>query len=443
MWNGLVPDVRDSQARADERSLNPRTEARRKTRPPVAPPGRYHPAMRIRSIEALRYVPPALPPAAGARRPSWRETFKAASPMSKYAPRSDMYPASWENVWVRVTAEDGTTGYGATHHGRPVATLIEDHLAPLLIGEDPMATERCWDLMFRATRAYGSGGITSYAISAVDLAIWDLKGKLLDRPVYELIGGRVHDDLPAYATGNDVDWALECGFTSFKLARPYGPYDPDGIERTFDYLAPVRELIGPKADLMLDCWMTFDVDFTVRLAERLRPLGMRWLEEYLDPEDVAGHAEVRRRLPWQTLAGGEHLFTRYPFAQVIADRSLDILQPDITWVGGLTETIRICHLAAAANLPVILHGGGLNQWGLHLSVAMPNVPMVEFFVGSAPGVPLDDQIHSRRDLIWGPAVRAVPVNGRIAPADGPGFGLELEDGWFEPWDASPRSSRTP
>lgn len=400
--------------------------------------------MRIRSIEALRYRAPELPAAEGARGPSWRETFRAASPMSKYAPKRDHYPPSWENVWVRATAEDGTTGYGATHHGRPVATIVEDHLAPLLVGEDVMATERSWDLMFRSTRAYGSGGLTSFAISAVDLALWDLKGKLLDRPVYELIGGKVHDTLPAYATGNDVAWAKECGFTGFKLARPFGPYDgPDAIERTADYLAEARDIIGPAAELMLDCWMTFDVDFTVRLAERLRPLRMRWLEEHLDPEDLAGHVEVRRRLPWQTLAGGEHLFTRYPFAQVIEARCLDILQPDITWVGGLTETIRICHMAAAANMPVVLHGGGLNQWGLHLSAAMPNVPMVEFFVGTAPGVPLDEQVRTRRDLIWGPALRTVPVDGRIGPADGPGFGLELEDDWFEPWDASPRTTRRP
>jgi L-rhamnonate dehydratase len=205
----------------------------------------------------------------------------------------------------------------------------------------------------------------------------------------------------------------------------------------------VRDLIGAEAELMLDCWMTFDVDFTVRLAERLRPYRMRWLEEYLDPEDLAGHVAVRERVPWQTLAGGEHLYTRYPFAQVIAARCLDILQPDITWVGGLTETIRICHMAAAANLPVILHGGGLNQWGLHLSVAMPNVPMVEFFIGSDPGVALEEQIASRRDLIWGPALRAVPRDGRIAPADGPGFGLELDDDWFEPYDTSPRTVRRP
>jgi L-rhamnonate dehydratase len=383
--------------------------------------------MKIRSIEALRYRPPELPPPAGSRGPSWRETFRAASPMSKYAPKTDHYPTTWENVWVRATAEDGTVGYGATHHGRPIAAIVEDHLAPLLVGEDAMATERLWDLMFRATRAYGSGGLTSFAMSAVDLALWDLKGRLLDRPVYELIGGRVHDSLPAYATGNDVAWAKECGFSAFKLARPFGPYDgPDAIERTADYIASVREVIGDEAELMLDCWMAFDVDFTVHLAERLRPFRMRWLEEYL---------------PWQTLAGGEHLFTRYPFAQVIEARCLDILQPDITWVGGLTETIRICHMAAAANLPVILHGGGLNQWGLHLSVAMPNVPMVEFFVASDPGVPLDEQVASRRDLVWGPAVRAVPKDGRIAPAEGPGFGLEMVDDWFEPYGATPRTTR--
>src|SRR5262249_4913602 len=121
------------------------------------------------------------------RRPSWWESAEVANPMSRYAKvkrHRDLWLPKWEGVWCKLTAEDGTWGIGSTGHGRPVAAVIDDHLAPQLVGEDALATDRLADMMFRLTKPYGSTGLAAYAVSAVDLALWDLRGKLLGQPVY-------------------------------------------------------------------------------------------------------------------------------------------------------------------------------------------------------------------------------------------------------------------
>ncbi|MEM2922018.1 MAG: enolase C-terminal domain-like protein, partial [Candidatus Bathyarchaeia archaeon] len=144
----------------------------------------------------------------------------------------------------------------------------------------------------------------------------------------------------------------------------------------------------------------------------------------LIPEDIDGHAEVRRLVNWVSLASGEHLYTRWPFKQLIDRRCLDILQPDIHWVGGLTECLRICGMAEAAGLTVILHAGGNDPYGLHLTYAMPNTPWAEYAIFSPPDVPLEEA--SRIPL------SPVPKNGYIKPTGDPGFGLRVEEEWLKP-----------
>jgi L-rhamnonate dehydratase len=339
--------------------------------------------------------------------------------------RSLYSPRQWPGFGVKVTAEDGTWGLG-TASGRPAAAVVDDAFAPILEGEECLAIEKLWDMMFRVSKPFGTPGIASVAISAVDLALWDLAGKLHHRPVYELIGGPVRDRLFVYATGNDVDWYHELGFRAYKLACPHGPADGvRGLEANEAQVARARELIGDDAELMLDCYMAFDVEYTVRLAERLRPYRLRWIEECLIPEDLEGHHALRQRLPWIGLAAGEHFYTRFPYQQIIARRSLDVLQPDIHWVGGLSECLRICHMAAAADLQVIPHGGAGDPYGLHLSWGMPSIPWGEYFVGSPPGVPLSEAA--------GPGL-PVPAAGWIeSPPAGPGFGLGIEERWLRPF----------
>ena len=284
-------------------------------------------------------------------RAGWAEEAEVANPMSRYEHvkrhRSMWLPKDWGAVWCKVTLEDGTWGLGSTAHGRPVAAVIEDHLAPQLIGQDAMAGEKLADMMFRLTKPYGTVGLASYAISAVDLALWDARGKVLEQPVYVLLGGPQKEKLLCYVTGNDVDWYQELGFKAFKLACPYGPADGlDGLKKNEDFIASVREQIGPDCELMLDCWMAFDVEYTVRLAERLRPYGLKWMEECLVSEDFDAHRALRQRLPWQGLATGEHWYTHVPFQWACAHRVVDILQPDIQWVGGMSTCLKI---AAAAD----------------------------------------------------------------------------------------------
>jgi len=331
--------------------------------------------------------------------------------------RSSWLPA-WPGFWVKVTAEDGTFGLGPCSFGCATAVIIQDHFAKLLVGQDALAIEKLWDLMFRMSKPYGTVGLASSAISGVDLALWDLAGKLQGKPVWQLLGGKLREKIFTYATGNDVDWYLECGFKAVKLACPYGPVDGvRGIDLNEQLVAQTRDQVGDEVEIMLDCYMAFDVEYTVRLAERLRPYNLKWIEEYLIPEDLDGHVAVRERLPWQTLATGEHMYTPWPFQWLIKRRALDILQPDIHWVGGLTACRRIAEMADVAGLTVCLHGGAMSPYGTHLTIAMPNMPWGEYFVGTAPGVPLAEG-HSYNGTF-------APVDSYVYVSDEPGFGVDI------------------
>jgi L-rhamnonate dehydratase len=386
--------------------------------------------MKITDIRAMRCTPPPHTPPTPPRRQSWHYTAEVANPMSGY-PRLKSHRSLWlpsmEEVWCQVTLEDGTVGLGQTIHGRMVAAVIDDHLGPRLTGQDALEVETLADMLQRLTKPYGTGGLASFAISAIDLALWDARGKLLGRPVYELLGGgRSREPMFCYATGNDVDWYQELGFKAFKLACPYGPADGwAGLRKNEAFVAQAREQIGPECDLMLDCWMAFDVDYAVRLAEVLRPYRLTWMEECLIPEDFDGHLALRERLPWQTLTTGEHWFTTAPFHWASAHRAVDILQPDLNWCGGVTVTQKIAAIAEAGGQKVILHGGGNGAFGQHFSYATRAVPWCEFFVASPPGVPLEEAGH------W-PGL-ALPKNGYLQPNDAPGFGLDIPAAWQTPY----------
>lgn len=357
-----------------------------------------------------------------ARRAPWTKDAEVAGPMSGYE-SFRRHRSSWRfdgAVGCLVTADDGSTGFGASRNGQPVISLINDHFAPLLAGENALATDRVWDMMMRMSAPYGSGGLASYAISAVDLALWDLKGKVLGLPVYELAGGPVRESQFCYATGNDTEWHMELGFKATKLACPYGTFGGlEALAGIEEFVARNRDLIGPKVELMLDCWMAFDVEFAVRLAERLRPYGLKWMEDCLLPDGMDAHEALRARLPWQTLATGEHWYTPYPFFHAARRQLADIFQPDICWVGGFTACRRIAHIAEAAGIDVMLHAGMNTPYGQHFAFSTPNSRWGEYFVGSGAGVPLKEaQVF--------PGM-AVPVNGQLVPNNEPGFGLGLNE----------------
>ena len=388
--------------------------------------------MKIKSIRAaaVNIAPsPKTPP-----RVPKRATEGFITPMARYPElkRSD-WGSGWTRVACVVTAEDGTWGLGLTAHSGPVLSIINDHYAPMLVGQNCMATEKHWDLMRRASSPYHAAGLPSYAISAVDNALWDLKGKLLQRPVYELLGGPQKEKIFCYASNTDISygtehsvaWFLELGFKAIKLFARYGPEAGiDGIRKTEELVARTREQVGDDVELMLDAWMSLNVEYVVRLVEALRPYRLKWLEDYLLPEDMDGYIKVRQRVPDQVLATGEHWHGIHPFALAAGQGLVDILQPDIAWAGGVTALVKICHIAEAHGLTVISHAGMNYPYGQHLSYAMPAIQWGERSEGvSPPGVPLEEM----RVLPGTPVIK----NGYLVPSDAPGFGLEITPEWLE------------
>ena len=383
--------------------------------------------MKIKEIRAfeIRTDPQ---PQTQPRTPSQGQTIHLNRPMSRYPrfPNSERHVSfsPWKRPAVIVTAEDGTWGFGLSLYGPPVTRIINEHLGPNLIGENVMATEKLWDMMVRLSSAFSPTGMTSYAISAVDVALWDLKGKLLGLPVYELLGGPQKEKIFCYASGFDQEWYMELGFKATKLFSPWGPEQGlEGLNKLEELVASTREIIGEDVELMLDAWTGYDIEYTVRVAERLRPYRLKWLEDYLPAEDLVGYETVRQRLPWQTLATGEHWYNLAPFAAAAGKRLVDIFQPDVLWCGGITAATKICHLAQANTISVIAHGGMNYPFGQHLSMAMPAITWGERSESvSAPGVPLEEMVKL-------PGT-AVIKDGYVRPSDAPGFGLEIDEAWL-------------
>ena len=357
------------------------------------------------------------------------------SPMDRYNydKNSKSWTANWDRVACLVTAEDGTWGLGITLHSGPVCSIINDHFSQLLIGENPMATEKLWDMMRRASSPYGTAGITSYAISAVDNAIWDLKGKLIGKPVYELLGGPVKNDIFCYAsntllkykTSDYIDWFLELGFKAVKVFLRHGPDEGiSGLNKNIEIVAKTREQIGPDIELAVDSWMSSNIEYAVRLSEGLKPFKIKWLEDYMLPEDMDSYSKIRQRIPGQILATGEHWDNIHPFSDAAGRGLVDILQPVVQWVGGITASVRICHIAEAHGLTVIGHGGMNYPYGQHLAYSMPVIPWGERSEGvSPPGVPLEEMV-----VLPG---TSVIKNGKVRPSDAPGFGIEVTQQWLE------------
>ncbi|HAL49554.1 MAG: L-rhamnonate dehydratase [SAR202 cluster bacterium] len=390
--------------------------------------------MKIKEIRAvtidLRPNPKTQP-----RVPKLDNVPEWVSPMKRYPdyPRSKWTAGNWKRTACVVTAEDGTWGFGLTVHSGPVSEIINEHFAELLIGENCMATEKLWDVMQRSSSPYGTAGLASFAISAVDNALWDLKGKLLNRPVYELLGGPQKDRIFCYASNTDISygtdnslaWFLETGFKAVKIFLRHGPEDGvEGLNRNEELVARAREQIGPDVELMVDAWLSLNIEYIVRLVEALKPYRIKWLEDYLISEDMESYFKVRQRVPGQTLATGEHWYTVHPFAFAASNGLVDIMQPDVQWVGGITASVRICHLAEAHGLTVIGHAGMNYPYGQHLAYAMPAITWGERSEGVAPpGVSLAEMM-----LLPGtPAIE----NGFVTPSDAPGFGFEFDLDWLE------------
>jgi L-rhamnonate dehydratase len=354
---------------------------------------------------------------------NWRRQ-KVAHPLTKYPEFRDNRSAatgrdSGTTVVVMVESESGVVGIGTTNGGVVSASIVELHLADLVEGESAFAHERIWDRMFRSTMAYGRKGVVMHAISAVDLAIWDLHGRLAQQPVWSLLGGPAPDGIPVYGTGPTAKNVQDLGLKGAKLPLTWGPSEGmDGFRRNVERAERAREAVGPDFPLYYDCWMALDVDYAARLAWELAPLGFGWIEEPLLPDDYSGHAELRRRMPpTMMLNTGEHEYTAYGH-RLLCEAGVDILQPDPNWCGGITELRRIANVANTFGKRIIPHVGG--QYAYHFLASWPYVFMAEFPVMAGRG---DEILPFHAPLLRG---EALPVDGVIRLGDEPGFGLELD-----------------
>ena len=386
--------------------------------------------MKIKKIQVVKINVPVSKPKTKSLRKGWSEQSPRARPINKYPEFSKINgftPNNFfhQNQWVQIIAEDGTWGLGKTSSNQSILYLINQYFAPLLEGRDCMAIEFLNDLMWRSAQNFGTAGLSALAQSAIDIALWDLKGKLLKQPVYKLIGGPCRDKILLYATSDDFDWSKELGFKHFKISNPIH-YDQgiNGLNIMEEKVAAAREIIGYNSELMYNPVMSFNVEFAIRMAQCLRPYKLRWLEEPLIPTDLEGHIELRKAINWVPLATGEDHHGRHSFRQLIENRCVDVLQPDIELCGGLSETIKIYTMAEAAGLITIPHTSAGTPWGQHFGISMPESPMAEFWLGSDPGIPLEEVCPI-------PGM-SMPQNGYIVPSDAPGFGMEIKKEWINP-----------
>ncbi len=330
------------------------------------------------------------------------------------------------SVFVHVETSSGLVGTAGpiTDHQ---ALIIGQTLAPSILGRNALATELLWDIMYR-TSVHGRKGTEMMAISAVDCALWDLKGKHFGVPVHVLLGGPVRDSIPAYASALgyslELDQARETaktfadqGYRGTKWFPRRGPVDGRaGMADNLALFGTLRDAVGPDVDIMIDAWMSWDVPYTLALADRLGDVAPRWIEEAVLPDKHASYAEIARRIGnGIAVAGGEHEYTRWGLQALMDLGAMHVYQPDTYWAGGISEMIKIAALATTYDVELIPHGHSVPA-NANLSFALPvtTTPLMEFLVKW-------NVVHQ-----YFLATPITPVNGLILPPTEPGLGMELD-----------------
>ena len=321
-------------------------------------------------------------------------------------------------VVVRIKTDSGQAGVGYTYTvgtegGSAICAMIRDDLAPMLNDADPRRVEQLWEKMYWQLHYVGRGGIASFAMAAVDIALWDLKAKAANEPLWRFLGG--HDSQArVYAGGIDLlmpldqlakqtDENLERGFRAIKMKVGREKLSED-VER----VSAMRKLLGPDILLMVDANMKWTADQAIKASRAFADFDVYWLEEPTIPDDVEGHRRVRSEgaLP---VATGENLHTIYEFQKMIAGNAVSFPEPDVSNIGGITPWLKVAKMAEAYNLPVTTHG--VHELHVHLLAAVPNASLLE-----AHGFGLDR-------YTTGPV--AIRDGWAIAP-DRPGHGVEFD-----------------
>jgi len=291
-------------------------------------------------------------------------------------------------VLVEIFTDAGLVGLGnAALSPLVTKTCIDTYLKPLLLGADPWDIEYLWQQMYRRTMAFGRKGVGMTAISAVDIALWDLLGKSAQQPVYRLLGGRTKKRIPVYASRLysmpldelrvEAQRYLDQGYKAMKLRFGWGPVDgAEGMQKNVALVRTVREVVGEGIDVMADAYMGWTLDYAKRMLPLLEPFHLRWLEEPVIPDDTRGYKELKAygRVP---IAGGEHEFTIFGFRDLLEANALDYIQFDTNRVGGISQARKIAALAEAYQIPVVPHAGQMHNY--HVVMASLNSPMAEFF----------------------------------------------------------------
>lgn len=345
--------------------------------------------------------------------------------------RQPVADGTQDDLLIRIGTDDGITGYGEVDTSPEVGKAVIDAemshgtcygLREILLGKDPFDVEQIWELMYRKTNYYGRLGVVMHAMSGVDMALWDIIGKASGRPVHKMLGGSYCSDVRAYASFLMPDnipavrqavrrWVAE-GFTAVKLG--YGPLGKD-VRRDVELAAAAKEAAGAGVEVMIDIGHGYSLKQALQAAREFEAIGIFWMEEPLPPEDISGY----RRLCDSTslrIAAGEQDAGRWTFRRLIWGARLDVIQPDISRVGGLTEAKRIAYMAHEANRLCVPHAfrtDVLVAACLHLIAAIPNSAFLEFSVTDSP---------LRRELL----VKSFEVvGGRVAVPDQPGLGIEI------------------
>lgn len=351
------------------------------------------------------------------------------------------------SLLVRIETDNGLVGWGeGGQYGppEPVRSCIESVLAPRLLGRSPHEVGRIWEELYALTRDYGQKGTYIEALSAVDIALWDLKGKSLGVPIHNLLGGAFRDSIPGYATGCYYrgDDILNYEASLDALAAEAASYVKSGfrllkikvglltVEADAERVAAIRQAVGPKMGLLVDCNHAYNAATAIRMGRVLEKYGCLFFEEPVTPENRSGYRRVRETLDI-AIAGGEAEFTRWGFQELIAGECVDIAQPDLCVCGGFSEFQKITALASVHGVAVIPHvwGSGIAQAAaLHAIATLPPSPHTANPVPlqNEPIVEFDRNHNPLRDELLVTKLR-IGTDGRVPVPQGPGLGIEVDE----------------
>lgn len=350
-------------------------------------------------------------------------------------------PLKWANrgiserslLLVEIVTDEGISGWGECHLAvEPIKALIDSLLSSLMIGKDPLDIEQLWATLYNRTIRFGQKGIAICAIGALDLALWDLAGKILNQPLYKLLGGKRFNEVTPYATGFyfqdkpdfSADFAAEAegylqdGYNAMKLKVGLG------VKEDLRNVKAVRQVVGEETLVMVDATWGFDLNTAKILGRGLEELGVYWFEEPLAPEQLDGYSELASYLDI-AVAGIESEYTMVNFKRILDKRAVDILQPDIVTAGGITECRKIASLAKLYGVPIALHlwsSAIALSAGIHFMVSLP--PLTPSLYGDTPPLIEFDRTPNpfREELVENPPVSK---EGKIAVPEGPGLGVVI------------------